>query len=326
MIAVNQPVIEAQAPRPSKENLKTIYLAGGCFWGMQSYFDGVQGVVETTVGYANSTRPNPKYEDVDTDYAETIRVEYNASVVPLKFILGLYFDVIDPTILNRQGNDVGRQYRTGIYYTNAQDEVVAKEMLQTLAKKYPKPIVVECIPLKNFYPAEAYHQDYLKKHPSGYCHIGKDKIARAHAQRYVDKEQLRRKLTPMQYHVTQEQGTEPPFKNEYYDHYAKGIYVDVVDGTPLFVSTDKFESGCGWPAFSRPIDDKLLVERTDTSHGMVRVEVRSKSSGSHLGHVFEDGPKELGGERYCINSASLRFIPLEKMKEQGYGDYIKYVK
>ena len=129
---------------------------------MQSYFDGVQGVVETTVGYANSTRPNPKYEDVDTDYAETIRVEYDASVVPLKFILGLYFDVIDPTILNRQGNDVGRQYRTGIYYTNAQDEVVAKEMLQTLAKKYPKPIVVECIPLKNFYPAEAYHQDYLK--------------------------------------------------------------------------------------------------------------------------------------------------------------------
>ena len=142
----------------------------------------------------------------------------------------------------------------------------------------------------------------------------------------MDKDELRRKLTPMQYHVTQEQGTEPPFKNEYYDHYAKGIYVDVVDGTPLFVSTDKFESGCGWPAFSRPIDDKLLVERTDTSHGMVRVEVRSKSSGSHLGHVFEDGPKELGGERYCINSASLRFIPLEEMKEQGYEDYIKYVK
>lgn len=325
-MVIQVPPQEIAAPQPKTDDVRTIYLAGGCFWGMQSYFDGIEGVVGTTVGYANSNRPNPRYEDVDTDYAETLEVKYNVAHVPLRFILDLYFDVIDPTLLNRQGNDFGRQYRTGIYYKEESDGELARKMLKELAPKYAKPIVVECLKLKNFYPAEAYHQNYLKRNPGGYCHIGKDKIAKAHNTRYIDKEALRKRLTPMQYKVTQEQGTEPPFDNAYYNNYEKGIYVDIVDGTPLFVSTDKFESGCGWPAFSRPIDENLVVERTDRSHGMVRTEVRSKSSGSHLGHVFEDGPVALGGERYCINSAALRFIPLEKMEKKGYGQYIPLVK
>ncbi len=327
MMIVNQTLTaDMHQVTPSQDSIKTIYLAGGCFWGMQSYFEGVYGVQETEVGYANSMRPNPRYEDTDTDYAETIRIQYDATKSPLKFILQLYFEVIDPTSVNRQGHDVGRQYRTGIYYTTIEDELVAKEMLDSLSHQYDKPIAVECIPLENFYPAEPYHQNYLRKNPAGYCHIGKHKIVQAHAKRYVDKDALRKTLTPMQFFVTQENGTEPPFQNAYFNHFEKGIYVDVVDGTPLFVSSDKFESACGWPAFARPISENLVVERTDRSHGMVRVEVRSKSSDSHLGHVFEDGPKELGGERYCINSSAIRFIPLAKMGESGYGDYIKYVK
>ncbi len=303
----------------------TIYLAGGCFWGMQAYFEGVQGVLATQVGYANANRPHPRYEDVDTDYAETIEIVFDTNEVPLSFILSLYFDAIDPTMLNRQGNDIGRQYRTGIYYTHTQNEKIAKKALQQLQQRYTKPIVVECLPLVNFYPAEEYHQQYLRKHPGGYCHIGRAAINKAHSARYIDQDSLRQKLTPLQYSVTQEDATEPPFDNLYYNHFEPGIYVDVVSGEPLFLSTDKFHSGCGWPAFSKPIDENLLIEKQDLSHGMIRTEVRSKKSNCHLGHLFDDGPNEMGGLRYCINSASLRFVPLQKMKEEGYEKWIPLV-
>lgn len=317
-----------EEPQNLKEpqNIKTIYLGGGCFWGMQSYFEGVQGVVGTSVGYANANRPNPRYEDVDTDYAEVLRIDYDTVKCSLPFLLDLYFDVIDPTSLNKQGGDVGRQYRTGIYYVDKADAPVVTQALEQLAKRYKAPIVVENMPLINFYLAEEYHQNYLRKNPAGYCHIGKDKIAKARQAKYVDRVALRERLTEMQYYVTQEKGTEPPFQNEYYNHFQKGIYVDIVDGTPLFISSDKFESGCGWPAFSAPIDSAVVNYYRDLSHGMDRVEVRSKSSGAHLGHVFEDGPIESGGERFCINSAALRFIPIERMEEEGYGRYIELLK
>lgn len=305
---------------------KEIFLAGGCFWGLQSYFQGVEGVVSTEVGYANSRTKSPRYEDAEeSDYAETIHIRYNGEAIKLSFLLDLYFAVIDPTSRNKQGGDVGRQYRTGIYYTNEEDGRIAQAALAALAERISKPVVVECIPLENFYPAESYHQDYLRKNPGGYCHIGRDKIRWAHEQKYVDKEALKKRLSLIAYHVTQESGTEPPFQNEYYNHFERGIYIDVVDGAPLFCSSDKFESGCGWPAFSKPIDPKAVTEHKDTSHGMVRQEVRSRESRSHLGHVFEDGPLELGGERYCINSAALRFIPLEDMEKEGYGEYTPLV-
>lgn len=299
-----------------------IYLAGGCFWGMQAYFNNVQGVIDTEVGYANATIERPKYEDVNSDYAETIKITYNKNEVPLSFILDMYFAVIDPTSVNKQGGDHGRQYRTGIYFVNNEDEPIIKEALARLQTKYTQPIVVECMPLKSFYPAEEYHQEYLKKNPNGYCHIGKQVINAAKNIRYKDEAALRKQLTPIQYHVTQENGTEAPFQNEYYNNFEEGIYVDVVSGKPLFLSTDKFESGCGWPAFSKPIDESLIKEKEDRSHGMIRTEVRSKDSDSHLGHLFYDGPAELGGTRYCINSAALRFIPKSKMAAEGYADYL----
>ena len=312
------------------QELDTVYLAGGCFWGMQAFFEEVDGVVSTEVGYANGTLGRqPSYEEVctgETGFAETLQVVYDAGRVPLSFILERYFTVINPTTLNRQGADQGTQYRTGIYYTKEEQRPIIEKALTSLQQAYADPIVVECKPLDNYYPAEQYHQEYLRKNPGGYCHIGRTQIARESYVRYVDHEALRKRLTPMQYHVTQEAGTEPPFDNEYYDLTEAGIYVDVVSGKPLFLSLDKFDSGCGWPAFAKPIDDQLIKESTDRSHGMVRTEVRSKDSNAHLGHLFEDGPAELGGLRYCINSAALRFIPLDSLEAEGYGDYLRYFK
>lgn len=308
---------------------KEIYLAGGCFWGTEKYFSLIKGIVSTEVGYANGNTENPTYEDVcyrKTGHAETVKVLYNPDEISLEFILKLYFDVIDPLSKNRQGNDVGTQYRSGIYYTDDRDREIILNSIDELQKKYDRPIVIEVMPLKNYYAAEEYHQKYLDKNPNGYCHISREKYQKAknaldHRLRYraKNKEVLKNTLTDMQYNVTQNNATEPPFKNEYYDIFKEGIYVDVTTGEPLFVSKDKFESGCGWPSFSRPISDDLIRRLTDNSHGMQRVEVRSKIGDAHLGHVFNDGPKELGGLRYCINSASLLFIPKEKMEEKGYG-------
>lgn len=240
-----------------------------------------------------------------------------------------------PTSLNRQGNDRGTQYRTGIYYTDAVDLPVIRETVSRLAANYTRPLEVEIEPLKNFYPAEEYHQDYLDKNPGGYCHINPalfDLARKAKMKKPVaayskpDDATLRSQLTAEQYAVTQKNATEPPFRNAYWDEHRPGIYVDITTGEPLFVSTDKFDSGCGWPSFSKPIDRKLIQEKADTTHGMVRTEVRSKTGDAHLGHVFTDGPADKGGLRYCINSASLRFIPKEKMQAEGYGEYLELVK
>lgn len=302
--------------------MKEIYLAGGCFWGMQAYFDNLHGVTSTCVGYANGNVDNPTYDMVchqDTGYAETIRIAYDEKLITLPFLLSMYFDVIDPTSYHKQGGDIGSQYRTGIYYVDEDDKDIIHESLQQLQKQYQKPIVVENEKLKNFYPAETYHQEYLKKNPGGYCHISSSKIDSVKSVK--DKQALKSILTPIQYAVTQENQTEPPFQNSYWDHFEKGIYVDITTKKPLFISSDKFESGCGWPSFSKPIK-QTVKEVRDTSHRMERIEVRSRLGDAHLGHVFQDGPLDKGGMRYCINSASLQFIPYDKMEEEGYQDYL----
>lgn len=311
-----------------------IYLAGGCFWGTEHFLAQIRGVLETEVGYANGHTPDPTYEIVcgdDSGYAETVRVVYDPQVLSTEKLLETFFLAIDPTSVNRQGNDRGTQYRTGIYYTDPGDAEVVERALTRLQAEYPgKQIAVEGMPLENYYRAEEYHQDYLEKNPTGYCHISPAlfrKAREANQPRFSRKspEELRRTLTDLQYEVTQEGGTERAFSNAYDREFRPGIYVDITTGEPLFRSTDKYDSGCGWPAFSRPISDSLLVERTDLRYGMHRTEVRSRLGQSHLGHVFDDGPRELGGLRYCINSASLRFIPLEEMEAEGYGDYIHLV-
>ena len=310
--------------------IKKIYLAGGCFWGTAHLFSLMEGVEKTVAGYANSIVADPTYKMVctgATEAAETVEVVYDDSVVGLSEILVIYFRSIDPVSLNRQGNDIGTQYRTGIYYTDSADLPVIEAVVATVQRRHKEPLAVEVGPLKNFYPAEEYHQDYLYKNPDGYCHVDpalfrEVKSMKTHAKR---KEELKSRLTPLQWEVTQNGATERPFVNEYDHEFRPGIYVDITDGTPLFVSSRKYDSGCGWPAFSRPIDSSLITEHLDTSFGRIRTEVRSASSGAHLGHVFPDGPADDGGMRYCINSASLRFIPAAEMEGEGYGEYLPLI-
>ncbi len=311
--------------------MKELYLGVGCFWGAQAYYEEIPGIIATEVGYANGRIQNPTYEQVcagDTGFAEVVRLTYNEEEIRLTTILDLYFAVIDPVSVNRQGNDIGEQYRTGIYYIDLADEAIIEGAVVLLGESYQEPLAIEVGQLQNYFPAEAYHQQYLQKNPTGYCHISLEqmaaarKLAREIKERHAGKDALRERLTPLQYEVTQNGATEAPFKNEYFDNFAKGIYVDIVSGKPLFVSTDKFESGCGWPSFSKPIDEASLKELEDLSYGRERTEIRSEGSDAHLGHVFHDGPEELGGLRYCINSAALDFIPEEEMAARGYEKYL----
>ncbi len=311
-----------------------IYLAGGCFWGMEGYLASVRGVLATKVGYANGNTENPSYEDVcnrGTGHAETVRVVYDPSIVPLPFLLSLYFEAIDPASVNRQGNDAGVQYRTGIYYVDEADAPIIERALAELSRRLGAKLAVEAGPLAHFYPAEEYHQKYLVKNPGGYCHIPRAMFERAAAAtvdpgayQRPDDARLLETLTPMQYEVTRRAATEPPFQNEYYNAFGPGIYVDITTGEPLFAASDKFDAGCGWPSFAKPIDPNVLREKRDVSHSMVRTEVRSRVGDAHLGHVFPDGPRERGGLRYCINSAALRFIPLEQMEAAGYKAFLPF--
>lgn len=315
------------------EARKEIWLAGGCFWGVEAYFSRIRGVVATTAGYANGKTENPTYEQVcsgRTGHAETVHVEYNPQVVSLTQLLHHFFRIIDPTTRNRQGNDVGPQYRSGIYYRDPEDLPVIRSVLARVQKQYQKPVATEVLPLTNFYPAEEYHQKYLEKNPGAYCHVDLSlaacDVSPPANYRKPTPEEIKKNLTALQYDVTQRDRTEPPFANPYWDNYEPGLYVDVVTGEPLFSSKDKFTSGTGWPSFTRPIDPGAVTCREDFSGGMERVEVRSRIGDSHLGHVFDDGPPEKGGQRFCINSAALRFIPLAEMEKEGYGAFIPLVK
>ncbi len=305
-------------------NMRKIYLAGGCFWGVEGYFSRLAGIVDAQSGYANGNADTTDYNKLkQTEHAETVKVEYDISIISLEEILMHYFRIIDPTTVNMQGNDVGVQYRTAVYYVDENDKKIINKIFEQKRKEYGD-IAVQCEELKHFILAEDYHQDYLEKNPNGYCHINLDDASSPlFNEEYKNKSdsQLKLDLDELSYKVLRESATEKPHTSELNQEYRKGIYVDKITGEPLFVSQDKFDSGCGWPSFSKPIlTDKILYLK-DESHGMLRTEVRSKSGDNHLGHVFNDGPKEKGGLRYCINGAALRFIAYEEMDAEGYSEY-----
>lgn len=319
---------QGKEERGDKMERREIYLAGGCFWGVEAYYQKVRGILDTETGYANGNKEQTSYRQLSqSGHAETVKLVYDVHQISLAEIVDRYLRVIDPFSLNRQGNDVGTQYRTGIYYVREEDRRVAEAFLSYVERTEGRKTVVELEELRHFIPAENIHQDYLRKHPEGYCHIG---LSEAQTPLYPGEEvpsrtELRQKLSREAYEVTQEAATEKPGSSCYLHHTQEGIYVDIVTGQPLFSTADQFDAGCGWPSFTRGITTDAMEYRGDFSFGMQRTEVKSREGGSHLGHVFEDGPQKEGGLRYCINGAALRFIPKERMKEEGYERLLPYV-
>lgn len=341
--------IDTMATNPIDMNEKhfhTATFAGGCFWCMESAFEKLDGVKEVISGYTGGHVPNPTYEDVSsgrTGHVEAVLVRYDPAKVSYAQLLDFFWKTIDPTDAGGQFVDRGSQYRTAIFYHTDEQKRLAEASKQELEKSgiFRKPIVTDILPAQVFYPAEEYHQDYYKKNPMRYqryrLNSGRDQFLKKIWEGKGEKkemeascgtfkkppiEELRKRLTPLQFEVTQEEGTERPFMNAHWDNKREGIYVDIVSGEPLFSSLDKFDSGTGWPSFTKPLEPSNIVEREDRRFLMKRTEVRSRLADSHLGHVFPDGAPPTG-LRYCINSAALRFIPVEDLEKEGYGKYKK---
>lgn len=311
--------------------------AGGCFWCVEAPFEGIDGVITVISGYAGGKEKNPTYGEVSsgkTSHKESVQITFDPEVISYSELVDIFWQTFDPTDVGGSFYDRGSQYESAIFFHDAEQKKVAEESKKLLDKsgKFNKPIATPLIKYTNFYPAEEYHQDYYKKSPQDYYSYrngsGRDKFIKDHWPELSEKQytappkaELKKTLTDLQYEVTQEDATEQSFQNEYNDNHEKGIYVDIVSGSPLFSSKEKYESGSGWPSFTKPIDARALEKPTDDDLGMLRVEVRSKFGKSHIGHVFYDGP-EPTSLRYCMNSAAMKFIPKEEMEAKGYGDYL----
>lgn len=359
-INLEDKLIEKFAPNMEKETMlkneetqfKTLTLAGGCFWCTEAYLQEHPGILEAISGYAGGSEKDASYLKVSTGktpHREAVQIKYDPKIISTEEVLDLYWSHIDPTDSEGQFADKGFQYTTAIFYHDDEQKSVALDSKMRLEKSglFKKKIATEILPFESFFEAEEYHQDYYKKAADHYERYKKasgragfveetwakdaaiqflkseqQKMSKNNDYKYTDEEiaEKLKNLDPLAYHVVAENGTESPFNNAYWDNKAEGIYVDVVTGKPLFSSTHKYDSGTGWPSFWRTIDDDSVTMHEDNSLSISRTEIRSE--GGHVGHVFEDGPTEEGGRRFCTNSASLRFVPKEKMAEEGYGEYL----